>query len=105
MEIKRTVIAVLVVALAFSVMTACGAKGENHVDEPVTVTFDVAGMTCESCEAAIVHTVGQLQGVEMVESRHDPGTATVLYQPGEVTRELIVEAIEGLGYKVVNAEG
>ena len=105
MEIKRTVVAMVAVALAISVMTACGAKGENAGNEPVTVTFDVAGMTCESCEEAIMQTVGQLQGVEMVESHHDPGSATVLYRPGKVSRETIVETIEGMGYKVVDSEG
>lgn len=105
MEIKRTVIAVVAVVMAFSMMIACGAKSESPGDEPVTVTLDVAGMTCESCEEAIVHTVGQMDGVDMVESHHDPGTATVLYRPGEVTRAAIVETIEGLGYKVVNSEG
>ncbi len=105
MDFKRTVTALVAVALAVSVMLGCGAGSRDAGNEPVTVTFDVAGMTCESCEEAIVHTVGQLEGVDMVESRHDPGTATVLYRPGEVTREGIVTAIEGLGYKVANAEG
>ena len=104
MKIQRTVIAVVAVALAISVMTGCGANGEKAGAEPVTVTFDVAGMTCESCEEAIVHTVGQVDGVDMVESRHVTGTATVLYRPGVATREVIVQAIEGLGYTVVNPE-
>ncbi len=104
MAFKRTVTALVAVALVILVVEGCGAKGHNGGAEPVTVTFDVAGMTCESCEAAIVHTVGQLDGVAMVESRHVTGTATVLYRPGEVTREGIVKAIEGLGYTVVNPE-
>ncbi|RLE28015.1 MAG: hypothetical protein DRJ65_01015 [Acidobacteria bacterium] len=105
MEIKRTVIVVVAVVLALSMIIACGSKSESPSDEPVTVTLDVAGMTCESCEEAIVHTVGEMDGVDMVESHHDPGTATVLYRPGRVSREAIVEEIEGLGYKVVNSEG
>ncbi len=105
MEIKRTVIAVVAVALAVTVVIGCGAGARDAGDEPVTVTFDVAGMTCESCEEAIVHTVGQLDGVDMVESRHITGTTTVLFRPGELTREAIVETIEGLGYSVVNPEG
>ncbi len=105
MEIKRTVVAVMAVVLVVSVMTACGAKSENAGAEPVTVTFDVAGMTCESCEQAIIQTVGQLEGVDMVESHHDPGTATVLYRPGAVSRDEIVEAIEGMGYTVAKEEG
>ncbi|MEN8163035.1 MAG: heavy-metal-associated domain-containing protein [Acidobacteriota bacterium] len=104
MEFKRTVTILAGVAVAVTVMIGCGAGARDVVDEPVTVTFDVAGMTCESCEEAINHTVGQLHGIEMVESRHDPGSATVLYRPGEVTREAIVEVIEGLGYTVVNQE-
>jgi len=93
------------VALTVTMVIGCGAGGHDAGEEAVTVTFDVAGMTCESCEEAIVQTVGQMDGVAMVESHHDPGTATVLYRPGEVTTEAIVEKIEGMGYKVVNSEG
>lgn len=102
MNLKLTVTALVAVVIAVTLMIGCGGDAGN---EPVTVTFNVAGMTCESCEEAIVQAVGQMDGVDMVESHYDPGTAAVLYRPAEVTREAIVEAIEGLGYTVVNSEG
>ncbi len=104
MDFKWTVTTLVAFAFAVTAIIGCGGGSRDAGNEPVTETFDVVGMTCESCEEAIVHTVGQLKGVDMVESRHDPGTATVLYRPGEVTREGIVTAIEGLGYTVVNPE-
>lgn len=105
MRFERIATSLVGVALVVSVVIGCGAGSRDAGDEPVSVTLDVAGMTCESCEAAIVHSVGQIDGVDMVESRHVTGTTTVLYRPGKVSREAIVETIEGLGYKVLAPEG
>ncbi len=105
MEFKRIAATLAGIALAITVMIGCGVGARDTDNEPVTGTFDVMGMTCGSCEEAIVQTVGQLDGVDMVESRHETGRTTVLYRPAGVTREAIVEAIEGLGYSVINSEG
>lgn len=105
MRNERIATSLVGVALVVSVVIGCGAGSPDAGDEPLTVTLDVAGMTCESCEEAIVHSVGQIDGVDMVESRHVTGTTTVLYQPGKVSREAIVETIEGLGYTVLAPEG
>ena len=105
MKLSRTVISIVWVALVVLVMFGCGSRADDPGMEPVTVTLNVAGMTCESCEQAIVETVGQLQGVDMVESRHVTGTATVLYRPGTISKEAIIESIEGMGYKVLSPEG
>ena len=47
MKIKRMAIAVGAVPLAGSVVIWCGARGDNADSESVTMTLDVAGMTCE----------------------------------------------------------
>lgn len=104
MRYERIVAGLVGFAVVVSLVIGCGGTPDAG-DEPVTLTLDVAGMTCESCEAAIVRTVGQIDGVDMVESRHDTGTTTVLYRPDRVARETIVDSIEGLGYTVVTAEG
>ena len=105
MRINSSVTVLVGVVVVFSVVFGCGPGNPDAGGEPVTLTLNVAGMTCESCEEAIVHTVGQMEGVDMVESRHVTGLTTVLYLPGKVSREAIVEKIEGLGYKVIAPEG
>jgi copper chaperone len=87
--------------VGFVLCVSCGGEGSKP-PEPVTTTFKVAGMTCESCEQAITHTLGQLQGVSAVEAHHDPGEATVTYDVAKVSHETISETIEGLGYTVVS---
>ena len=96
---------VAIVFVLICIVSGCGTGAGDAEIEPVAETLHVAGMTCESCEQAIVKTVGQMDGVEMVESRHVTGTTTVLYRPDKVRREAIVEAIEGMGYAVVSQEG
>lgn len=105
MDLMRTLASVVVIALAVTVMIGCGGADPGGDEAPLTLTLDVEGMTCGSCEAAIVRTVGQIDGVEMVESHHETGQTTVLYRPNSVSREMIVDTIEDLGYTVVTPEG
>lgn len=90
---------VLSTALFFAI--GCGNESPPP-QETVTTTFKVAGMTCESCDAAINHTVGELDGVTAVEAHYDPGEATVTYNAGTVSAEEIGSVIEGLGYTIVS---
>ena len=67
--------------------------------ETVTQVFDVEGMTCGGCEVAVKRAVGKLDGVDTVKASHEDGRAEVTYDPGKVTIEQIVKAIERLGYQ------
>ena len=67
--------------------------------ETLTRVFDVEGMTCGGCEVAVKRSVGKLEGVDTVKASHEDGRAEVTYDPGKVTIEQIVEAIEKLGYQ------
>ena len=90
--------------LVLSLAVGCAADGppaDSH--EAASVTFEVSGMTCQSCEQAIEHTLGQLPGVESVEAHHDPGEAKVTFDTSQVTQETLIASIEGLGYSVVSS--
>lgn len=59
----------------------------------------IEGMTCGHCKMAVEKTLQKLQGVESVAVDLERGTASV---SGEVSRELLVEAIEEEGYDVTS---
>ena len=48
---------------------------------------------------AVKRAVGKLDGVDTVKASHEDGRAEVTYDPGKVTIEQIVKAIEKLGYQ------
>jgi copper chaperone len=67
---------------------------------PETVHLTVTGMTCGGCENAVTRAVRQLAGVTNVTASHAAAAVDVTYEGETVTRELIRERIERLGYKV-----
>ena len=91
----------LVVALFAACTLALGIPALLAGDDPaavVTSTFKVEGMTCGGCEVGVRMNVRKLDGVASVEASYDEGRAKVAYDPDKVTPEMIVEAIEKLGY-------
>lgn len=71
---------------------------ENRVES----TISVQGMTCTGCENLINTKVGEIKGVESVISSHTAEKVTIVYDKSRVTPDMINQAIEGSGYKVVN---
>ncbi|MFT5585781.1 MAG: mercuric ion transport protein [Cognaticolwellia sp.] len=63
-----------------------------------SVTLTVEGMTCGSCEGSIRKVVGRLKSVDSVEVSFEEASATVRYDPGQITASAVAEAITGLGY-------
>lgn len=78
--------------------------GSAAAGDTVTSVFRVEGMTCGGCEVGVKMRVGKLDGVTAVDASYEEGTATVTYDPEKVTPEVIVEAIETLGYQAELAE-
>ena len=64
------------------------------------VRFHIAGMTCGGCENAVKRALGQLEGVEDVTASHSANLVGVRYDTGKVTRAMVTEKIEALGYEV-----
>ena len=65
-----------------------------------TITMNVGGMHCGSCEALVREALEELGGVESVEVSHSSGTATVVYDEGTILPENLKAAIEREGYTV-----
>jgi copper chaperone CopZ len=57
-------------------------------------------MTCGGCENAVKRALGQLNGVEEVSASHSAKLVGVRYDTDKVTRAMVKEKIETLGYEV-----
>lgn len=59
-------------------------------------TIGISGMSCGHCVASVKQALDRLDGVEVREVK--VGSATVAYDPGVVSPERIVQAVEDEGY-------
>ena len=57
-------------------------------------------MTCGGCENAVKRALGQIDGVEEVSASHSANMVGVRYDTDKVTRAMVKEKIETLGYEV-----
>lgn len=64
-----------------------------------TLTYNVPGVSCAHCQAAIAEEVGALPGVEAVDV--DLETKIVAVTGDPLDEEAIVAAIDEAGYEVV----
>ena len=65
-----------------------------------TLQLTVTGMTCGGCESAVKRALQQVEGVEDVSASHAANLVGVTYDPDKVTRAMVKEKIEALGYAV-----
>lgn len=65
-----------------------------------TLQLTVTGMTCGGCESAVMRALSQMDGVEDVSASHAANLVGVVYDPEKVTRAMVKERIEELGYAV-----
>lgn len=61
-------------------------------------------MTCAACAVKIETSAKKLDGVADAVSNYANNTATITYDPGKVSRESIVKAIEKAGYSVIEGD-
>ena len=57
-------------------------------------------MTCGGCENAVKRALGQMDGVEDVSASHSANLVGVRYDTDKITRAMVKEKIEALGYEV-----
>jgi copper chaperone len=62
--------------------------------------FDVMGMSCAHCKAAVEGSLNGLSGVESANADVEKGVVEVSYDEGHVSTDQLVGAIEGAGYSV-----
>lgn len=65
-----------------------------------TMDLNVEGMSCQHCVRAVKSAVEGLSGVEKVEVSLEKNLATVDFDPGVTTLQMIKTAIEDQGYSV-----
>ena len=63
-------------------------------------TLKTTGMHCRSCSMLVDMTVGELEGVESVETDYVSGDTKVAYDTERVSTDDIVAAIRSAGYDV-----
>lgn len=63
-----------------------------------TVTFAIKGMNCDGCAQTIEAVVGRERGVHKVEASFAAGEARILYDSQTVTENMLVAAIEKVGF-------
>jgi copper chaperone len=73
---------------------------ELRVPMSETLQLTVTGMTCGGCENAVSNALRQIDGVEDVTASHTAKLVGVTYDPAKVTRSMVKERIEALGYDV-----
>lgn len=86
----------LLVLLA-ALLASCGGP-QPEPAAPVNITFDVEGMTCGSCEAAIVAALMAMDGVSSANATHSTGKVEATYEPSRNTPAQMAAAIDRLGY-------
>jgi copper chaperone CopZ len=65
-----------------------------------TLQLTVTGMTCNGCESAVKRALQQIDGIEDVSASHAASLVGVTFDPEKVTRAMVKEKIEALGYDV-----
>jgi len=80
-------------------------SGRDRQERDRTARLTVPDMDCPSCAKKIEKRLRRVDGV--LESRLQPttGTATVSYDPDRTSETAIVDAIEDVGYEVLQASG
>jgi copper chaperone len=66
------------------------------------VRFDVSGMSCDHCKAAVEGELNKLPGVECSIAVPEAGVVEVGYDEDRVGPQRLIEAIEEAGYTVAS---
>ena len=62
-------------------------------------TFDVLGMTCAACQAAVNRAVVKIEGVNSVDVSLLSNTMKVEFDPNQTDVDTIIEAVKKAGYQ------
>ncbi len=63
------------------------------------IELSIEGMHCGSCAVGIQMIVSQMEGVVSASADYDKKKAWVEFDPAKTKKEMIIKAIEELGYK------
>lgn len=68
-----------------------------------TVEFNIAGMTCNSCEEHIKHAVNKLNGVIKADASYEKASAEIQFDNSKINIAEIEKTINSTGYKITNS--
>ncbi len=80
------------------------AQHSPQEDKIAVATLTIGGMHCPACSARVVKALKALPGVQEAEVSLETRQATVKYISGEITPELLQQAITEAGYTYEGAE-
>ncbi|MDS1307237.1 heavy metal translocating P-type ATPase [Streptococcus suis] len=78
--------------------------GYQLVDNLVTESYDISGMTCASCALTVEKALGKLEGVEEVSVNLATEKATIRYSRHRQNPASLERAIEQAGYQLIRPE-
>lgn len=64
------------------------------------ITLSVTGMTCGGCVASVQKVLSALPGVQKTDVTLTPGEAHVVYDPAQVDRSKMIQAVVDAGFGV-----
>ncbi len=98
---RKSCKAVVVALASLALLSASGCAQGQAASTPkvVTAEFLVKNMTCTSCDQAIVSALSKITGVSSVQADFNRGYAVVEYDAKLVDTDLMVAAINGLGFE------
>ncbi len=67
-----------------------------------STTLKVEGMRCGGCAERIRSRIASQSGVQTTDVSFDEARARVLYDPMTINEQLLVDAVQELGYRVVD---
>ncbi|MEF8849746.1 MAG: heavy metal translocating P-type ATPase [Candidatus Bipolaricaulota bacterium] len=77
---------------------------EENVEEKEKTDLDIEGMTCASCAQAVEKGLADLEGTEDVNVNIATDKASLAYDPEEVSKNDMAEAVEKAGYRLAEGE-
>ncbi|MBS0685775.1 heavy metal translocating P-type ATPase [Streptococcus suis] len=78
--------------------------GYQLVDNLVTESYDISGMTCASCAMTVEKALGKLEGVEEVSVNLATEKATIRYSHDKQNPASLEKAVEQAGYQLIRLE-
>jgi len=94
-----TLLAVGLLSVPYLIPSVNAQPTNNAVTNTKTVTLDVSGMTCNSCENAFVKGTTSVQGVSNVLADYATGKAVVSFDSTQVTLDKVLSRTENIGYR------
>lgn len=91
--------------ILFVLLSGCSENSNKskHTDanqaNSVSVDISIEGMSCMACVAKVKKTLSDLSGINEVKVSLENKSATIQYNPHNISLDKIMQSIDGIGYK------